>query len=93
MNHDTHQHGIQRPVFTAFSVLARHVARSSCMVSIYYRNLTYYSATKRDRGLRHIKRCEIPRLAIVIRRHFSTSRTKLPSSRLSEARIWLVQDQ
>jgi hypothetical protein len=51
------------------------------------------SPTKRDRSLWHIKRGEIPRPAIVISGHFSTSCTKLPSSRVAKTRIWLVQDK
>jgi hypothetical protein len=49
--------------------------------------------TKRDRSLRHIKRSEIPRPAIIISGHLSTSRTEFPTSSVAKARIWLVQDK
>ena len=74
-------------------MLACHLAWSSSTKSIYRLRLCCNSSTKRDRSLRDIKRGEVPRLTIVLCRHFSTSCAECPSSSMPKARIWLVQNQ
>ena len=50
------------------------------------------SRSNLDRGLRHLKRSEIPRPPLIRSRHFAARGAKLPASILPKSRVGFVQD-